>query len=98
MMRAYITDRYGSPDVLKVTEISKPVPAKDEVLIKVYATSMNAADWHVLRADPWPVRLAFGLLRPALPVLGFDCAGVVEAVGKDVKQFKSGDEVYGDLR
>lgn len=97
-MKAAVFTRYGSPDVLQFKEMSKPVPAKNEVLVKVYAASVNAADWRMLRASPFLVRLYAGLWRPKkFQVLGADIAGRVEAVGEGVSQFKVGDEVYGDV-
>lgn len=97
-MRAIVADRYGSPDVLRLEDVERPAPDDDEVLIEVEAASVNAADWHVLRADPPLVRLmGFGLLRPKNAILGGDVAGVVEAVGDDVTLLERGDEVYGDL-
>lgn len=92
-----IYTQYGSPDVLQLKEIAKPTPKDDEVLIKVYAAANNAADWHLLRGDPFMLRLAYGLRKPKNTILGADVAGRVEAVGSQVKQFKPGDEVFGDI-
>jgi NADPH:quinone reductase-like Zn-dependent oxidoreductase len=97
-MKAVVYTEYGSPDVLQLKEIDKPIPKDNEVLVKVHAASLNAADWHLLRADPFLVRLmGMGLLRPKYKILGSDIAGSVEAVGRNVKQFQPGDEVFGDL-
>ena len=97
-MKAIVYTKYGSPDVLQLTDVEKPSPKDNEVLIEVHAASANAADWHLLRADPVLVRLmGGGLLRPKYKILGADVAGRVEAVGGNVKQFRPGDEVYGDL-
>ncbi len=96
-MKAVVYEKYGSPDVLEFKEVAKPAPKDNEVLVKVQAASVNAADWHLLRADPFLVRLACGLLKPKNTILGADIAGRVEAVGRNVKQFKLGDEVFGDL-
>jgi NADPH:quinone reductase-like Zn-dependent oxidoreductase len=97
-MKAIVYHTYGSPDVLKLEEVEKPAPEDDEVLIKVYAASVNAADWHLLRGDPFLVRLVVGgLLKPKLQILGAAIAGRVEAAGSNVKQFQPGDEVFGDL-
>ena len=96
-MKAIVATKYGSPDVLNLEETEKPAPKDDEVLVKVRAASVNAGDWHLLRADPFLTRLAFGLLRPKYKVLGADIAGRVEAVGGNVTQFQPGDEVFGDL-
>jgi NADPH:quinone reductase-like Zn-dependent oxidoreductase len=96
-MKAIVNAKYGSPDVLELKDIEKPTPKDNEVLIKVYASSVNAGDWHLLRADPFLVRLMFGLFSPRTKILGADVAGRIEAIGKNIKQFKPGDEVYGDL-
>jgi NADPH:quinone reductase-like Zn-dependent oxidoreductase len=97
-MKAMVYHEYGSPDVLKLKEVEKPIPGDDEVLIKVHAASANAADWRLLRADPFLVRLmGGGLLKPKNTILGADIAGRLEAVGTNVKQFQPGDEVFGDL-
>ncbi len=96
-MKAMVYTRYGAPDVLQLKEVQKPAPKDDEVLVKVLAASAAAGDWHLLRADPFMIRFVYGLLTPKYPVLGSDVAGRVEAVGKNVKQFQPGDEVFGDL-
>jgi NADPH:quinone reductase-like Zn-dependent oxidoreductase len=96
-MKAIVYYNYGSPDVLRLEEVEKSTPGDDEVLIEVHATSVNWADWHNLRADPFLVRLAAGLLEPRNKILGFDVAGRVEAVGRDVKGLQPGDEVFGDI-
>ena len=96
-MKAIVCHKYGSPDVLKLEEIQKPIAGDDEVLVKVHAASANAADWHILRADPFLVRLASGLLKPKHKILGADIAGRVKAVGRNVTRFQPGDEVFGDI-
>jgi NADPH:quinone reductase-like Zn-dependent oxidoreductase len=96
-MKAIVYTEYGSPDVLELQEVAKPTPKDNEVLIKIYAASLNAADWHYLRADPFLIRFTSGLLKPKNIFLGADLAGRVEAVGGAVTQFKPGDEVFGDL-
>ncbi|MGD8352662.1 MAG: NAD(P)-dependent alcohol dehydrogenase [Pseudomonadota bacterium] len=96
-MKAVVFDQYGPPDVLRVEEVDKPVPGDDEILVKVHTSSVNAADWHLLRADPFLVRLYFGLFKPRYNILGADAAGTVEATGKSVRDFEPGDEVFGDL-
>lgn len=96
-MKAIVYTEYGSPDVIQFKEVEKPVPNDNEVLIKVHAASVNAADWHYLRGTPWLFRLACGLFKPKNIFLGADVAGRVEAVGKNVMQFQPGDEVFGDL-
>ena len=95
-MKAIVYHEYGSPDVLNLEEVEKPTPKDDEVLIKVHAASVNAGDWHLLRGKPFLIRLmGFGLLKPKNKILGADIAGRVEAVGRNVKQFQPGDEVFG---
>lgn len=97
-MKAVVYTEYGSADVLQLTEVEKPAPANDEVLVQVHAASVNAADWRMMRADPFLVRLYAGLFKPTkFQTLGADIAGRVEAVGKNVGQFKAGDEVFGDV-
>jgi NADPH:quinone reductase-like Zn-dependent oxidoreductase len=96
-MKAIVSEKYGSPDVLKFEEIQTPIPGDNEVLIKVQAAAANAGDWHLLRGEPFLVRLMFGLLKPKIKILGADVAGQVEAVGANVTQFQPGDEVFGDL-
>src|SRR6266571_587976 len=97
-MKAMVYHTYGSPDVLKLEEVQKPVPQDDEVLVQVHATSVNAGDWHLLRAKPFLMRfMGFGLIKPKHTILGSDIAGRVEVVGRNVTQFQVGDEVFGDL-
>jgi len=97
-MKAIVHEKYGSPDVLQLNDVEKPTPKDDEVLIKVYAASVNKYDWHFLTADIFLIRLmGGGLLKPKNTRLGADVAGRVEAVGKNVKQFQPGDEVFGDI-
>ena len=96
-MKAVVYHKYGTADNLKVAEIEKPAPKDDEVLVKTYAASVNAADWRLLGAKPFFIRFAAGLFKPRNTILGGDVAGVVESVGKSVTRFKPGDEVYGCL-
>jgi NADPH:quinone reductase-like Zn-dependent oxidoreductase len=97
-MKAIVYHKYGSPDVLELKEVEKPTPKDNEVLVEVNAASANAYDWHLLRADPFLVRLmGGGLLIPKNKILGADLAGRVEAVGRNVTQFQPGDEVFGDI-
>ena len=96
-MKAIVSTKYGSPDVMELREIAKPAPKADEVLVKVHAAAVNAADWHWLRGDPLVGRFMYGLLAPKNTILGADIAGRVEAVGEDVKAFQPGDEVFGDI-
>ncbi|WP_433274359.1 NAD(P)-dependent alcohol dehydrogenase [Actinosynnema sp. CS-041913] len=97
-MKAVAYDDYGSPDVLELREVAEPVPADDEVLVRMHATSVNFADWLFLRGTPFVLRLGIGLRRPKNPVLGTDLAGRVEAVGSAVTGLRPGDEVYGSGR
>jgi NADPH:quinone reductase-like Zn-dependent oxidoreductase len=96
-MRAFVYERYGPPERLRMAEVDKPAPNAGEVLVKVLAASVNAADWHLLRGKPLFSRATLGLLRPKHKILGGDIAGQVEAVGSDVTRFTSGDEVYANL-
>jgi NADPH:quinone reductase-like Zn-dependent oxidoreductase len=96
-MRAMVYTEYGPPEVLRLSEVEKPTPKHDEVLIKVHAAAANPLDWHFMRGTPLFLRLAFGLRSPKNTVLGADIAGRVEAVGNDVTQFQPGDEVFGDV-
>lgn len=96
-MKAILFTEYGSADVLQFTDVEKPAPGDNEVLIKVYAASANPLDWHSMRGAPFIARLEFGLQKPKDPRLGADVAGCIEAVGKNVTQFQIGDEVFGDI-
>ena len=97
-MKAIVCTKYGSPDVLQLQEVAKPAPKDDEVLIKIHAASINSRDWRMMRANPFFIRLApGGFLQPKNKILGADVAGQVEAVGRYVKQFKPGDEIFGYL-
>jgi NADPH:quinone reductase-like Zn-dependent oxidoreductase len=96
-MQAIVYHTYGSPDVLKLEEVQKPVPQDDEVLVKVLAASAAAGDWRLLRADPFLIRFMSGLRKPKYKILGAAVAGRVEAVGANVTQFQPGDAVVGDL-
>lgn len=94
-MKAIVYTKYGSPDVLRVEEVTKPTPGENELLIKVQAASANPADWHLMRGEPFIARLTSGLFKPQETILGIDIAGQVEAVGKNVTAFQPGDEVFG---
>lgn len=95
-MMAVVYQCYGSPDeVVEYTEVSKPVPAEGEVLVRVEAAAVNPLDWHYIRGTPYFMRLFAGLGTPDDPKLGVDFAGVVEAVGEGVERFQPGDEVFG---
>ena len=95
-MKAFIYTRYGSPDVLQLKEITKPVPSDDKLLIKIQAISINGSDRKSLIGKPGCVRVS-GLFRPRLQILGSDIAGEVEAVGKNSTEFQRGDEVFGEI-
>ncbi len=97
-MKAAVYTRYGPPDVVQITDVEKPVPKDDEVLIKVRAASVNPLDWHFMGGTPYFVRILAGLRKPKITGLGVDVAGQVEAVGRNVTQFKPGDEVFGSCR
>jgi NADPH:quinone reductase-like Zn-dependent oxidoreductase len=97
-MKAIVQDRYGGPEVLELTDIDRPVPTGNEVLVQVKAAGLHRGDWHVMTGLPYMIRLAvptLGLRKPKVPVLGMDVAGVVEAVGSNVTRFRPGDEVFG---
>ena len=94
-MKAIVYTEYGSPDVLHLQEVEKPTPKEDEALVKIHAASINAADLEILRGN-WSARFG-GPLKPKHKILGSDIAGRIEAVGRNVKQFQPGDEIWGDL-
>src|SRR5579884_764657 len=97
-MKAIVYTQYGSPDVLQFKEVAKPTPKDNEVLVKVRAASVNAAELHLLRGKPFLMRLmGFGFLKPKNTILGAAMAGRVEAVGRNVKQLQPGDEIFGDV-
>jgi len=100
-MQAIVQPAYGSPEVLERRAIARPVVGDGDVLVRVHAASVNAADWHLVRGMPYIIRAAgsrtgFGLRRPTSSVLGLSMAGVVDAVGKDVTELRPGDAVYGE--
>ena len=94
-MKAIIQTRYGSPDVLQLREVDAPVLSEDQVLVRVHAAAVNIGDWHLLRGVPYVIRLVAGLRRPRREIPGLDIAGQVQTVGRDVRQFRPGDEVFG---
>lgn len=97
-MKAITNYTYGGPEVLQLEEVDKPVPARDEVLVKVHAVSINPLDWHIMRGTPLFMRLMTGLTKPTrFNILGADIAGTVEQAGADVERLKVGDHVFGDI-
>lgn len=94
-MKAMVYYKYGSPDVLELKEIEKPIANDDEVLLKVHAAAVTPYDWHFLMGTPYMARIMAGLFKPKNNILGFDTAGRIEVVGKNIKQFQPGDEVFG---
>src|SRR5947199_8684327 len=94
-MKAIVRDRYGPPDVLELREIERPAIDDDSILVRVRAAAINAYDWHMMRGRPSLVRIVAGLRKPKSSAMGVDVAGQVEAVGKNVTQFRPGDEVFG---
>ncbi|GAH52575.1 unnamed protein product, partial [marine sediment metagenome] len=96
-MKAIVYTKYGPPEILELKEVEKPTPKDNEVLIRVHAASVNYSDWAFVRGKPFFIRMYQGLLKPKNTILGADVAGRVEAVGRNVRQFQPGDEVFGDL-
>ena len=94
-MKAFVRDRYGSPDVLELKDVDRPVIDDDSILVRVRAASINQYDWHMLLGTPYLVRMVAGLRKPKSKAVGMDVAGQIEAVGKNVTEFRTGDKVFG---
>src|SRR5258705_698497 len=94
-MKAIVYTEYGPPEVLQLKEAERPVPRDDEVLVKIHAASANAADWHLMKPEPFLARLENGLLKPKTTKLGADVARRVDGVGQNVTQVQAGNKVFG---
>jgi len=94
-MKAAVYTKYGQPDVLHIKQVNKPIPNKNEILLRIKATAVNSGDWRLRKADPFAVRFIFGLLKPKINILGSVFSGEIESIGEDVKHFKVGDSVFG---
>lgn len=94
-MKAIVYTEYGSPEVLQPKEVKKPLPKVDEILVKIKATAVNSGDVRLRKADPFAVRLVFGLFKPKINILGVVFSGEIESIGSGVQLFKVGDEVFG---
>jgi len=95
-MKAFIQYKYGGPEVLILEEVDRPKPQDDEILVKTKAISVNPADWHMMRASPFFIRIVSGLFKPKNKIIGADFSGIVAEVGSKISDYKVGDEVFGD--
>ena len=96
-MKAIVYENYGDTEVLQLKTVNKPMPSKNQVVVKIHATGLNRADIHLMTGRPFPVRIMAGFSRPKFPVLGADIAGTITSVGNQVTQFRAGDEVFADI-
>ncbi|MFE3846190.1 alcohol dehydrogenase catalytic domain-containing protein [Thermoplasmatota archaeon] len=96
-MKAVVYEKYGSPEVHQLKEVEKPVPNENGILVKIHASAINSSDSTLTRGKPFLGRLWQGFLKPKNKTLGSDIAGQVEAIGSNIKEFKPGDEVFGDI-
>ena len=96
-MKAIIITKYGLPNVLQLTELTKPSPKDDEVLVKIHAVSINDWDWGLMRGKPFVTRMLSGLFKPGIKIPGVDIAGQIEEIGSNIKKFQPGDDVFGDI-
>lgn len=94
-MKAAVYTQYGSPEVLHIEQVEKPIPNQNEILLHIKATAVNSGDWRLRKADPFAVRFIYGLLKPKINILGSVFSGEIEYVGENVKKFKVGDQVFG---
>lgn len=94
-MKAAVYTQYGAPEVLRIEEVKKPVPEKNEILVKINATAVNSGDWRLRKADPFAIRFVFGLFKPKRNILGSVFSGTIDRVGTEVKKFKVGDLIFG---
>jgi NADPH:quinone reductase-like Zn-dependent oxidoreductase len=94
-MKAFVLHRYGPPDSLKLADVAKPTAGDDDMVIRIDAASVNPYDWHMIRGEPWILRLQHGLRRPKNRIPGADMAGRIEAIGRNITAFRPGDDVFG---